>query len=125
MQRFLDGEDLAGYDTFRIPSPAVGRMIALTSLPLEHLAASFIIDASHSFAIDSSWEWPNLTSLVLTSQLPQAGRGFHQDRRSATGSGGDGPQDATARNLGDLERQLKAEVRDLRWLGCLDMIVKK
>ncbi|KAF5681471.1 hypothetical protein FDENT_8093 [Fusarium denticulatum] len=69
MQRFLDGEDLAGCDSFRNPSPAVGRMIALTSLPLEHLAASFIIDASHFFAIDSSWEWPNLTSLVLTSRL--------------------------------------------------------
>ncbi|KAF5589861.1 hypothetical protein FPANT_6194 [Fusarium pseudoanthophilum] len=69
MQRFLDGEDLAGCDSFRIPSPAVGRMMALTSLPLEHLAASFIIDASHFFAIDSTSEWPNLTSLVLTSQL--------------------------------------------------------
>ncbi|KAF5585288.1 hypothetical protein FPCIR_8369 [Fusarium pseudocircinatum] len=69
MQRFLDGEDLASCDSFRNPSPAVGRMIALTSLPLEHLAASFIIDASHFFAIDSSWDWTNLTSLVLTSRL--------------------------------------------------------
>ncbi|KAF5544020.1 hypothetical protein FPHYL_11127 [Fusarium phyllophilum] len=69
MQGFLDGEDLARCDSFRNPTPAVGRMIALTSLPLEHLAASFIIDASHFFAIDSSCEWPNLTSLVLTSRL--------------------------------------------------------
>ncbi|KAF5239858.1 hypothetical protein FANTH_9799 [Fusarium anthophilum] len=69
MQRFLDGEDLAGCESIRKPAPAVGRMIALTSLPLEHLAASFIIDASHFFAIDPSWEWPNLTSLVLTSRL--------------------------------------------------------
>ncbi|KAF5988692.1 PRANC domain-containing protein [Fusarium bulbicola] len=69
MQRFLDGEDLAGCESIRNPVPAVGRVIALTSLPLEHLAASFIIDASHFFAIDPSWEWPNLTSLVLTSRL--------------------------------------------------------
>ncbi|KAG5753661.1 hypothetical protein H9Q70_003675 [Fusarium xylarioides] len=69
LQGFLDGEDLARCDSIRIPSPAVGRMIALTSLRLEHLAASFIIDASHFFAIDPSWEWPNLTSLVLTSRL--------------------------------------------------------
>ncbi|KAF5620063.1 hypothetical protein F52700_11383 [Fusarium sp. NRRL 52700] len=69
MQRFLDGEDLARCDSFRIPDPAVGHMIALTSLPLEHLAASFIIEASHFFAIDPSWKWPNLTSLVLTSRL--------------------------------------------------------
>ncbi|KAF5675438.1 hypothetical protein FCIRC_7422 [Fusarium circinatum] len=69
MQRFLDGEDLAGCESIRNLVPAVGRMIALTSLSLEYLAASFIIDANHFFAIDPSWEWPNLTSLVLTSGL--------------------------------------------------------
>ncbi|KAG4278638.1 hypothetical protein FPRO04_06693 [Fusarium proliferatum] len=69
MQRFYQGEDLASCDSIRNPSPAVSRTIALTSLPLEHLGASFIIEASHFFDIDPSWEWPNLTSLVLTSRL--------------------------------------------------------
>ncbi|RGP79228.1 oxoglutarate iron-dependent oxygenase [Fusarium longipes] len=69
MQQFLFGEDLRGCDSIRIPTPAVGRTIAQTSLPLEHLAASFIIEASHFFAIDPSWGWLNLTSLVLTSRL--------------------------------------------------------
>ncbi|KAH8880439.1 hypothetical protein GQ53DRAFT_848931 [Thozetella sp. PMI_491] len=69
MQRFQFGEDLSDCDGIRNPAPAVSRMIALASLPLEHLAASFIIDASHFFAIDPSWEWPNLISLVLTSRL--------------------------------------------------------
>ncbi|KAG4253972.1 hypothetical protein FPRO03_06312 [Fusarium proliferatum] len=69
MQNFYQGEDLAECDSMRNPSPAVSRTIALTSLPLEHLAASFIIEASHFFDIDPSWEWPKLTSLVLTSRL--------------------------------------------------------
>lgn len=44
-------------------------MIALASLKCEHLAASFIADASDFFEIEPSWEWSNLTSLVLTSKL--------------------------------------------------------
>ncbi|TGJ82903.1 hypothetical protein E0Z10_g5855 [Xylaria hypoxylon] len=44
-------------------------MVALASLKLEHLAASFIVDASHFFQMEPSWEWPNLTSLVITSKL--------------------------------------------------------
>ncbi len=44
-------------------------MVALASLKLEHLAASFIVDASHFFEIEPSWEWSNLTSIVLTSNL--------------------------------------------------------
>jgi hypothetical protein len=44
-------------------------MLALTSLKLEHVAASFIIDATHFFEIKPSWKWPNLRSLVLTSEL--------------------------------------------------------
>jgi hypothetical protein len=43
-------------------------MAALASLKLEHLATSFIVDAGHFFKIDPSWEWPNLTSLALTSK---------------------------------------------------------
>ncbi|KAI0133733.1 hypothetical protein BJ170DRAFT_699613 [Xylariales sp. AK1849] len=69
MQRFMLGVDLSGCDSIRKPAPAVSRIIALASLKLEHLAASFIVDASHFFDIEPSWEWPNLTSLVLTSKL--------------------------------------------------------
>ncbi|KAI0439433.1 hypothetical protein F4803DRAFT_568517 [Xylaria telfairii] len=53
--RFMLGKDLSKCESIRIPSPAIGRMVALASLELEHLAASFI--------------WPNLTSLVITSKL--------------------------------------------------------
>ncbi|KAL7912271.1 hypothetical protein GGI35DRAFT_444850 [Trichoderma velutinum] len=69
MQRFQSGVDLAGCDSIRNPAPAVSRMVALASLKLEHLAVSFIVDASQFFQIEPSWEWPNMTSLVLTSKL--------------------------------------------------------
>lgn len=69
MQRFQFGVDLAQCDSIRNPTPAVSRMVALASLKLEHLAASFVVDASDFFNIEHSWEWPNLTSLVLTSKL--------------------------------------------------------
>ncbi|MBE3042900.1 hypothetical protein IMZ48_10080 [Candidatus Bathyarchaeota archaeon] len=40
------------------------------SLGLEHLSASFMVDASHFFHVrEPSWTWPNLTSLALTSRL--------------------------------------------------------
>jgi hypothetical protein len=48
-------------------------MVALASLQFEHLAASFLVDARHFFAIEPSWEWPNLTSLVLTSKVLRPG----------------------------------------------------
>lgn len=41
------GEDLRRCDSIRNPSPAISRLVALASLELEHLAASFIVDASH------------------------------------------------------------------------------
>ncbi|KAH8903304.1 hypothetical protein BR93DRAFT_918646 [Coniochaeta sp. PMI_546] len=66
MQQLQFGEEC---DSFRNPTPAVSRMVALASLKLEHLAASFIVDASHFFEIEPSWKWPKLTSLVLTSKL--------------------------------------------------------
>ncbi|KAK5465241.1 hypothetical protein LTS15_001804 [Exophiala xenobiotica] len=69
MQRFQFGEDLSGCDRYRNPAPAVSRMVALASLKLEHLAASFTVDASHFFEIEPSWEWSNLSSIVLTSNL--------------------------------------------------------
>ena len=54
MKQFHLGEDLARCDSIRIPHPAVSRMVALVSLPLEHLAASFVVEASHFFAIEPS-----------------------------------------------------------------------
>ena len=69
MQRFQFGQDINGCDSIRNPDPAVGRMVALASLKLEHLAASFIVDASHFFDIGPASDWPNLVSLVLTSRL--------------------------------------------------------
>lgn len=69
MQRFQGGIDLVECHSIRKPNSAVSRMIALASLKLEHLAASFIVDASYFFKMEASWEWPNVTSLVLTSNL--------------------------------------------------------
>jgi len=68
LQRFIPAEHIA-----RNPHPAVGRMVALASLRLEHLAASFLVDARHFFAIEPFWKWPNLTSLVLTSKVLRLG----------------------------------------------------
>ncbi|KAK4059606.1 hypothetical protein Trihar35433_10653 [Trichoderma harzianum] len=69
MQRFPFGVEVSGCDIIRKPAPAVSRVVALTSLKLEHLAASYIVDASRFFNIEPTWEWPNMTSLVLTSKL--------------------------------------------------------
>ncbi|KAI0010556.1 hypothetical protein F4779DRAFT_627122 [Xylariaceae sp. FL0662B] len=58
------------YEPIRIPTPDVSRMVAVISLKLEHLSASFMVDASYFLdARVPSWKWPNLTSLVLTSRL--------------------------------------------------------
>ncbi|KAI1827499.1 hypothetical protein F4861DRAFT_550406 [Xylaria intraflava] len=57
-------------EPIRTPTATVGKAIAAASRRLEHLSASFIIDASHFFdACKPFWKWPNLTTLVLTSQL--------------------------------------------------------
>ncbi|KAJ0162361.1 hypothetical protein CTA2_4680 [Colletotrichum tanaceti] len=69
MRRFDGGDELTGCERIRTPAPAVGQTVALASLKLEHLAASFIADASHFFEVRPAWEWPNLTSLVITSRL--------------------------------------------------------
>lgn len=69
LQSFLDGVDLVRCDSFRNPAPAVSQAIALASVKLTHLAASFIADASYFFDIHPTVEWPNLTSVVLTSRL--------------------------------------------------------
>lgn len=49
MQWFMEGEDLTECHSTRNPDPAVSRAIALASLKLEHLAASFLVDARNFF----------------------------------------------------------------------------
>ncbi|KAL2832168.1 hypothetical protein BDW59DRAFT_157626 [Aspergillus cavernicola] len=59
-----------GCDPIRIPTSDVSRAVAKASLELEHLSASFIVDASYFFHTrEPSWKWPSLTSLALTSRL--------------------------------------------------------
>lgn len=59
-----------GCDPIRIPTSDVSWAVAKASLKLEHLSASFIVDASYFFhACEPSWKWPSMTSLALTSQL--------------------------------------------------------
>ncbi|KIW82376.1 hypothetical protein Z517_05403 [Fonsecaea pedrosoi CBS 271.37] len=69
MHQVLSGDVLSGCVSHRKPTPAVSRMVGLASLNLEYLAASFIVDASHFFDVEPSWEWPNIRSIVLTSSL--------------------------------------------------------
>lgn len=57
-------------DPIRLPDPDVSMRVVNASLKLEHLSASFMVDASYFFdACKPSLSFPNLTSLVLTSQL--------------------------------------------------------
>ncbi|KAK8012867.1 hypothetical protein PG991_010242 [Apiospora marii] len=54
----------------RTPRPGLSHTLASSSLSLEHLSASFVVEASRFLrGLKPSWAWPNLTSLVLTSQL--------------------------------------------------------
>ncbi|KAK4177002.1 hypothetical protein QBC36DRAFT_345818 [Triangularia setosa] len=57
------GVDLTGCESVRSPNPYVSRMVALASIKLEHLAASFITDANQFFK--SAFWWPNLTTKLL------------------------------------------------------------
>ncbi|KAI0011037.1 hypothetical protein F4779DRAFT_637795 [Xylariaceae sp. FL0662B] len=60
-------------DDMRAPALSVGQAVARASLELEHLSASFIVDAGHFLcAVKPGWNWPHLTSLTLTSQLLSA-----------------------------------------------------
>ncbi|PTB69996.1 hypothetical protein BBK36DRAFT_1110106 [Trichoderma citrinoviride] len=62
--------DFPFLDTDRGSTLVVSRAIASASLVLEHLAASFMVDASDFFeAREPSWRWLNLTWLALTSRL--------------------------------------------------------
>ncbi|KAK8067344.1 hypothetical protein PG997_014091 [Apiospora hydei] len=58
------------YNTPRNPHPSSSGALAMVSRRLEHLAASFVVEASHFFDLYSPRAtWPMLTSLVLTSNL--------------------------------------------------------
>ncbi|KAL6858415.1 hypothetical protein J3F83DRAFT_763559 [Trichoderma novae-zelandiae] len=56
MQRFQFGVCVTECGGILNPSRTVTRVIAVTSLRLEHLTASFIVDARHFFAIEASWD---------------------------------------------------------------------
>jgi hypothetical protein len=54
----------------RVMSPALSQRLALTSLELVTLSASFLADASYFFeATEKSWKWENLEKLALTSSI--------------------------------------------------------
>jgi hypothetical protein len=58
--------------TDRNVDPDMGEAIASSSLPLEHVAISYMINAEDFFqACMRDWTWQNLQSLALTSQLLQ------------------------------------------------------
>ncbi|KAK1253852.1 hypothetical protein MKX07_001929 [Trichoderma sp. CBMAI-0711] len=62
--------DFPHFDADRGSTVVVSQAIARASLMLEHLSASFMVDASEFFAaLDPSWRWCNLTWLALTSRL--------------------------------------------------------
>ncbi|KAK8017858.1 hypothetical protein PG993_014184 [Apiospora rasikravindrae] len=59
-----------GRNSVRSSHPASSWNLVMVSRRLEHLAASFVVDASHFFDLKSPKKtWPRLTSLVLTSNL--------------------------------------------------------
>ncbi|EHK40691.1 uncharacterized protein TrAtP1_004022 [Trichoderma atroviride] len=59
------------FKSIRTPSTALSRILSKVSLNFESLSGSFMVDACEFFNAhgQSSQEWPNLTLLVLTSQL--------------------------------------------------------
>ncbi|KAK8136952.1 hypothetical protein PG984_004892 [Apiospora sp. TS-2023a] len=63
---FLEADDICD------PGERLDAGLASKSLGLQQLAASFIVDAEDLFRhCQSTWHWPNLQSLALTSQLLQ------------------------------------------------------
>jgi hypothetical protein len=49
---------------------AISRRAAKASLKLEHFSGSFLVDATDFFeSCESSWQWNNLKSLTVTSQI--------------------------------------------------------
>lgn len=56
-------------DRLRKPTPAVSQAVAIACLELEHVSASFLVDAIQFFRVDPYSEWQKLKSLRLTSGL--------------------------------------------------------
>ena len=57
-------------DLVRTTDTVVAKALCKASLPLEHLSASFIVEASHFFEPSPlTWTWTKLRSLVMTSRL--------------------------------------------------------
>ncbi|KAI3401433.1 hypothetical protein diail_10867 [Diaporthe ilicicola] len=65
-----DLDAVSGSDHGRTLTHAISQMAAETSLKLKHFSGAFLVEADQFFSSrESSWEWNNLQSLVLTSQL--------------------------------------------------------
>ncbi|KAI6083964.1 hypothetical protein F4821DRAFT_280477 [Hypoxylon rubiginosum] len=66
------GNDNVQIANLRTPNRSMGRAVAKASLTLQHLSASFIIEADHFLGVaeaEPAWSWPHLRSLTLTSRL--------------------------------------------------------
>ncbi|KAI0145555.1 hypothetical protein GGR57DRAFT_506750 [Xylariaceae sp. FL1272] len=62
----------AGCEIMRTPKAWMARSIAKVSLRLQSLCASFIVEAEYFMGAaetEPEWNWPDLTSLTLTSRL--------------------------------------------------------
>ena len=66
---FQGVHELSDAEPVRTASNAVGQALAVASLNLEYLSASFIVDAWHFLqAYKPAWVWKKLATLVLTSR---------------------------------------------------------
>jgi hypothetical protein len=65
-----DLDAISEADPDRTLTRGISQMAAETSLKLKHFSGAFLVEADQFFSPrKSSWEWDNLESLVLTSQL--------------------------------------------------------
>ncbi|KAH0432664.1 hypothetical protein CcaCcLH18_06240 [Colletotrichum camelliae] len=70
LEGIVDLKEAESCKPVRIPTPKVSKAIAHASFKLEHLSASFLVDASHFFSgCKPSRKWRKLSSLALTSRL--------------------------------------------------------
>lgn len=51
-------------NNIRKPNPVIGRLVALASVTFEHLAASFLVDASDFFQLNPGWKWADLFDIT-------------------------------------------------------------
>jgi hypothetical protein len=105
VQQFQFGEDLAKCDSIRKPTAAVNRSVAPASLKLEHLAASFIVDASPFLRNRTLLGVAKANFACPHFKNTYARRELHRDLSYDSGSGGNSHEDATIGNRGDLERK--------------------